>query len=82
VQGHRFCLLLALGSLLGPFSITVVGLLEKWRVPGLGGWEPLVKPMMIWALSASTLATLLYLGAARLLCLYPATRLNDGGQIE
>ena len=77
LQGYRFWLVFALGSLLGPFSLTVVWLFENWRVPDLGGWEPLVKPMMIWALSVSTLATLLYLGAARLFHLHPATKKMD-----
>ena len=85
VRGHRFWLTFGFGSLLGPFSITVIGLLKKWRIPDLGGWEPLVQPMMIWALSVSTLATLLYLGAARFFRLYPMTNRTDSltdGQLE
>ncbi len=82
LRGYRLWLVFLLGSLLGPFSITVIGLLDNLRVPDLGGWQPLVKPMMIWALSVSTLATLLYLGAATLFRLYPTTMLNDRKKIE
>ena len=82
VQGYRFWLVFALGSLLGPFSLFLAWLFESWRVPGLGGWDPLVKPMMTWALCVSTLATLLYLGAARFLRSYPTTAVDNGMKLE
>jgi hypothetical protein len=71
LRGRRFWLFLVLGSLLGPFSLTLFGLLLQWRQPDLGGWDPVVMPpALLWALSVSALATILYLAAARFLRLY------------
>ena len=70
LRGRRFWIFLVLGSLMGPFSLTVFQLLLQWRQPDLGGWDPVIPPALLWALSVSTLATILYLAAARFLRLY------------
>ena len=65
LRGRRFWLFLVLGSLTGPFSLTLCMLLLQWRQPDLGGWREVIQPALLWALSVSTLATILYLAAAR-----------------
>jgi len=70
VHGGQYWLFLALGSLFGPLSLTGMGLYENWRYPGMGGWDLIAFPIMLWGLSVSTLTTLIYLAAARRLRLY------------
>jgi hypothetical protein len=70
LRGRRFWLFLAAGSSLGPFSLTLFGFLLQWGQPDLGGWKEVIQPALLWALSVSTLATISYLAAARILRLY------------